>query len=82
MSKKLNLIIFNDKLYMRVIPGKKLFQSNLVHSVVNRGDVFAVDMETGVLTILPGVAQVEHVKGVLLSVASQLGSESKQQEMF
>ena len=67
LSKPLNLIIFNDKTYMRVVPGKKLFQSNLVHSVVNRGDVFAVDMETGILTILPGNAQVEKTKGILVS---------------
>jgi hypothetical protein len=86
MSKKLNLLVFKDKLYMRVIPGKKLFQSNLVHSVVNRGDVFAVDMETGVLTILPGVAQVEHVKGILMSeekkdVCSQAAIR-EEREMF
>jgi hypothetical protein len=58
----LNIIIFQDKPYIRVIPGKKLFQSTLIHSVVNRGDVFAVCLETGVLTILPGVAQVEKSK--------------------
>lgn len=52
---------------MRVVPGKKLFQSTLVHSVVNRGDVFAVDMETGILTILPGNAQVGKTKGILVS---------------
>ena len=61
----LNIIIFNNKPYIRVIPGKKLFQSNLIHSVVNRGDVFAVCLEDGVLTILPGVAEVEKSKAVV-----------------
>lgn len=61
----LNTIKYKDKTYIRVIPGKKLFQSTLVHSVVNRGDVFAVCLEDGVLTILPGVAEVEKGKAVV-----------------
>ena len=61
----LNTIKYNGKTYIRVIPGKKLFQSNLIHSVVNRGDVFAVCLEDGVLTILPGVAEVEKGKAVV-----------------
>lgn len=74
----LNIIIFNNKPYIRVIPGKKLFQSNLVHSVVNRGDVFAVCLETGVLTILPGNAQVEKVKGIV----EVMRKEPEQEDMF
>lgn len=61
----LNTIKYEGKTYIRVIPGKKLFQSNLVHSVVNRGDVFAVCLETGLLTILPGNAEVEKGKAVV-----------------
>lgn len=47
-------------LYMRVVPGKKLFQSTMVHEVVNRGDIFAVRLEDSVLTIIPGKSQVRH----------------------
>ncbi len=47
-------------LYLRVIPGKKLFQSTMVHEVVNRGDIFAVRLEDSVLTIIPGKSQVTH----------------------
>ena len=47
-------------LYMRVVPGKKLFQSTMVHEVVNRGDIFAVRLEDSVLTIIPGKSQVTH----------------------
>lgn len=47
-------------LYLRVIPGKKLFQSTMVHEVVNRGDIFAVRLEDSVLTIVPGKSQVIH----------------------
>ena len=46
-------------LYLRVIPGKKLFRSTMVHEVVNRGDIFAVRLEDSVLTIIPGKSQVE-----------------------
>ena len=32
----------------------------MVHSVVNRGDIFAVRLEDSVLTIIPGTAKVRH----------------------
>lgn len=65
-SHPLNTIKFEGKTYIRVIPGKRLFQSNLIHSVVNRGDVFAVCLETGLLTILPGTAEVEKGKATVV----------------
>jgi hypothetical protein len=46
--------------YVRVIPGKKLFNSTMVHSVVNRGDIFALRLEDSVFTIIPGTAKVRH----------------------
>jgi hypothetical protein len=53
--------IYNGRTYLRIIPGKRLFQSTLVHEVVNRGDVFGVDIATSVFTIIPGTAQVTHI---------------------
>lgn len=47
-------ILYNSEWYLRVIPGKKLFNSTLIHEVVNRGDVFAIRIRDGLLTILPG----------------------------
>lgn len=41
-------------LYTRVIPAKSLFHSTMVHEVVNRGDIFAVRVADGVLTVLDG----------------------------
>lgn len=61
----LHTIKYKNKTYIRVIPGKRLFQSSMVHSVVNRGDVFAVCLEDGMLTILPGTAEVEKGKAVV-----------------
>jgi hypothetical protein len=34
----------------------------MVHEVVNRGDVFALHVETQQLTIIPGKADVTHAK--------------------
>jgi hypothetical protein len=51
----------NDELYLRVIPGKNLFKSTMVHEVVNRGDVFAVRIRDSQLTIIPGTAKVTHI---------------------
>lgn len=53
---------FNNRIYIRAIPSKRLFNSSMVHEVVNRGDVFALDVETNTLTIIPGTSQVEHIK--------------------
>jgi hypothetical protein len=52
--------IYKDELYVRCIPGKRLFQSTMVHEVVNRGDIFAVRASDSALTIIPGTAGVTH----------------------
>lgn len=46
--------------YIRIIPGKKLFQSTMIHNVVTRGDIFAMRLEDSVFTIIPGHAKVRH----------------------
>lgn len=46
-------VTVNSKVYMIVTPVKKLFQSGLIHDVITSGRQFAVDMNTGDLTILP-----------------------------
>jgi len=51
---------------MRAIPAKKLFNSTMVHEVVNRGDIFAVCMETGTLTILRGTLTPQFVEVIVL----------------
>jgi hypothetical protein len=51
---------YNGSLYIRCVPAKTLFHSTMVHEVVNRGDVFALEVGTQKLTIIPGTAQVEH----------------------
>lgn len=56
--------------YARVIPGKKLFNSTMVHSVVNRGDIFALRLEDSVFTIIPGTAKVRHF-GVEISITGE-----------
>lgn len=51
---------YKDQLYIRLIPAKRLFNSTLVHEVVNRGDVFAMNMSNQQFTVIPGIAEVEH----------------------
>lgn len=58
----MNTFLYQGELYVRVVPGKKLFQSTMVHEVVNRGDVFALRVSDSCLTIIPGKATVEHLK--------------------
>ena len=39
--------------FMRIAPVKSLLHSTLIHEVLARGDVFAVDLTTGMFTVLP-----------------------------
>jgi hypothetical protein len=55
----MKVFTYKDREYIRVIPVKKLFNSTMIHEVVNRGDIFAIDLITQELTIIPGKAEVE-----------------------
>lgn len=50
----MNFFEIDGKIYFKVTPIKRLFNSTTVHEVVNRGDVFAVRTEDMMLTILSG----------------------------
>lgn len=67
--------IYKDRTYIRLIPGKNLFKSTMVHEVVNRGDIFGMDIQTQVFTIIPGTAKVEHI--ILSSVVVPPKQEMK-----
>ena len=54
--------IYKGEIYIRCIPAKSLFHSNLVHEVVNRGDIFALQCSNQKLTIVPGNSEVEHIE--------------------
>ena len=51
---KLKALNIDGRNYYKVIPAKRLFNSTMIHEVITRGDFFAVDLETGTLTILAG----------------------------
>ena len=51
---------YNGDLYIRVVPVKSLFRSNMVYEVTTRGDVFAVRLRDQALTVIPGTATVGH----------------------
>ena len=54
---KLKALNIDGRNYYKVIPAKRLFNSTMVHEVITRGDFFAVDIETGTLTVLAGHLQ-------------------------
>lgn len=69
--------IYNGRRYIRCVPAKSLFRSTMVHEVVNRGDVFAVDVETQMLTVIPGNAAVTHYEQVLSVPAEWLDKQDE-----
>lgn len=69
--------IYKDRTYIRLIPGKNLFKSTMVHEVVNRGDIFGMDIETQVFTIIPGKSQVEHIDIHAMPSAATIAKEMK-----
>lgn len=60
--KTLKAFELDGVIYIRIIPGKKLFQSTMVHSVVTRGDIFALRLEDSVFTVIPGKSLVRHLE--------------------
>jgi hypothetical protein len=59
-TKTLKTFYYKNELYIRLIPAKSLFNSTMVHQVVNRGDVFAMKVSDQTMTIIPGKADVIH----------------------
>lgn len=54
------------KLLMRVKPTQFLLNSTLVADVLNRGDVFVCNVESGTLYIMKGDTPIENVDASLL----------------
>ena len=52
--------IYNGDLYLRLVPVKSMFSSTMVHSVVTRGDIFAMRVKDSAFTVVPGNSQVTH----------------------
>lgn len=57
---------YAGELYIRLIPSKRMFNSTLVHEVVNRGDVFAMRVSDQQFTVVPGTAVVQHTEHELV----------------
>jgi hypothetical protein len=53
----MKIFIWKDVSYMHIIPSKTLFRSTTIHEVVTRGDIFAVNLHTGIFTVLPREAR-------------------------
>jgi hypothetical protein len=60
--KNIKAFYYKDILYIRLVPSKALFNSTLVHQVVNRGDVFAMRVLDQQFTIIPGKSEVTHIE--------------------
>ena len=66
----------NNITYVKIIPSKKLFNSTMIHEVVTRGDIFALNLETGEFTILPGYKkQAEEARKKLRELADEMRTE-------
>lgn len=62
----LKTFTYQNELYIRLVPAKRMFQSTMVHEVVNRGDIFAMRVSDQQFTVIPGDAQVTHSQHRLL----------------
>ena len=77
---QLKTFTHNNQLYTKITPSKKLFNSTLIHEVINRGDVFALNLETGIFTILPrhyydGAYVVHQTHDLALSESSRAAAQ-------
>lgn len=46
--------LYKDKIYTRILPSKRLFNSTTIYEVVNRGDIFCLCLDDMVFTVIPG----------------------------
>lgn len=68
----LKTFYYNDELYIRLVPSKRMFQSTMIHEVVNRGDVFAMRVKDQQFTVIPGTAEVLHSEHWLVIKSKQI----------
>ena len=73
----MKVIPYKDKFYIQVTPVKRLFNSTTVHEVVTRGDIFAVDIASKELTVLPRSALEKIVEMEITQLVSPLGMVKK-----
>lgn len=50
---KSSVFVYKGQAFMKVIPAKALMNSTTIYEAVTRGSLFAVNLTTRVLTILP-----------------------------
>jgi hypothetical protein len=58
------VFVFNNQPMMRITPSKRLFNSTTIYEVVNRGDCFVLNLQTGVFGIIKGSDYREATKNV------------------
>lgn len=66
--------IYKSETYIKIIPCKRLFNSTTIHEVVTRGSFFALNLRTGIFTVIPGDAAVTPAK-VSITYQTQLELE-------
>lgn len=66
-EKRNETIPIQNEYYTRIIPAKKLFNSTMIHEVVNRGDIFALNVNTGIFTVISGKEQVNFIDVIILA---------------
>ena len=65
------LFTLNGKPYMSMVPVKTLLRSTTIYEIVTRGDVFAVCLEDGKFTVIPGTANITPVKSAIIYSTEQ-----------
>lgn len=68
----------DGRLFMIVRPVKTLFQSSMIHDVVSKGRVFAVDMNSGELTVLDPERFEEKIKTTVKKQAVKSTQEKEE----
>ena len=57
------VFVFKGQPLMRITPSKRLFNSTTIYEVINRGDIFALNLQTGVFSIIKGSDYREATNG-------------------
>ena len=74
----MKIFLHNSRRYTRIFPSPKMYNSQMVRAVTNRGAIFAMDVDTGEYTVLPGTLKLQSIEMGLRKIPQKKKTVSKQ----
>lgn len=74
----MKIFLYEGKRYTRIFPRPKMYNSQMVRAATNRGSIFAMNVDTGEFSILPGTVKGVAIEMTLRKVPNKIQGKAKQ----